>query len=181
MSGILDKSFFCDEAADYAKVESIICPNGPVCVHCAEASRIGLLKGKTTRPGVYKCYACHKQSRITVNTVFESSHIPLYVWLQAVFLMVSSKKGVSSNQLHRTLDITLKSAWFLSHPIREAMKEPGWRNAGNLGGNGGAVEADENFIGGKAENRAYGLIPPKQSVFALVRATGPFAVSTSRT
>jgi transposase-like protein len=172
MPSILDKPFFRDEAAAYAKVESIIWPNGPVCVHCGEANRIGLLKGKATRPGVYKCYACRKQFRATVNTIFESSHIELHVWLQAVFLMVSSKKGVSSNQLHRTLGITLKPAWFLSHRIREAMTEAGWPVAGKLGGSNLGVEADETFIGGKAENRAYGPIPPKQSVFALVERDG---------
>jgi transposase-like protein len=154
MPSILDKPFFRAEAAAYAKVESIIWPNGPVCVHCGAANRIGLLKGKATRPGVYKCYACRKQFRATVNTIFESSHIELHVWLQAVFLMVSSKKGVSSNQLHRTLGITLKSAWFLSHRIREAMAEAGRPVAGKLGGSNLAVEADESFIGGKSENRA---------------------------
>ena len=172
MASILDKPFFRDEAAAYAKVESIIWPNGPVCVHCGETNRIGLLKGKATRPGVYKCYACRKQFRATVNTIFESSHIAMHHWLQAVFLMVSSKKGISSNQLHRTLGVTLKSAWFMSHRIREAMKEPGWPTAGKLGGNGQTLEADETFIGGKAENRAYGPIPPKQAVFALVQRDG---------
>jgi transposase-like protein len=172
MPSILDQAFFRDEAAAYAKVESIIWPNGPMCVHCNETNRIGLLKGKATRPGVYKCYACRKQFRATVNTIFESSHIPLHIWLQAVYLMVSSKKGVSSNQLHRTLGITLKSAWFLSHRIREAMTEAGWPVAGKLGGIDKVVEADETFIGGKAANRAYDPIPPKQAVFALVERDG---------
>ena len=104
MPSVLDKPYFRDEAEAYAKVESIVWPNGPVCVHCGETGRIGLLKGKATRPGVYKCYACRKQFRVTVDTVFEASHIPLRDWLKAVYLMVSSKKGVSSNQLHRTID-----------------------------------------------------------------------------
>lgn len=172
MPSVLDNPFFQNEASAYAKLESIVWPNGPVCVHCGETGRIGLLKGKATRPGVYKCYACRKQFRVTVDTVFEASHIPLRDWLKAVYLVVSSKKGVSSNQLHRTMGITLKSAWFMSHRIREAMKEPGWREAGPLGGAGMTVEADETWVGGKAANRAYGPIPPKHAVAALVERGG---------
>ncbi|WP_428538026.1 IS1595 family transposase [Rhodopila sp.] len=172
MPSILDKPYFRDEAAAYAKLESIVWPNGPVCVHCGETNRIGLLKGTATRPGVYKCYRCRKQFRVTVGTVFEASHIALRHWLQAVFLMVSSKKGVSSNQIHRTMGITLKSAWFMTHRIREAMKQPGWPTGGKLGGSGMVVEADETFVGGKAANRAYGPIPLKQAVFALVERNG---------
>jgi transposase-like protein len=172
MPSILDKPYFRDEAEAYAKLESIVWPNGPVCVHCGETNRIGLLKGKATRPGVYKCYACRKQFRVTVGTVFEASHIALRHWLQAVYLMVSSKKGVSSNQLHRTMGITLKSAWFMSHRIREAMSEPYVRGGPKLGGAGKVVEADETYVGGKAANRAYGPIPPKQAVASLVERGG---------
>jgi transposase-like protein len=93
--------------------------NGPICPHCGGFERIGKLKGKSTRPGVYKCYQCRKPFRVTVGAVFEASRIPLRLWLQAVHLMASSKKGISSNQLHRTLGVTLKTAWFMSHPIRE--------------------------------------------------------------
>jgi transposase-like protein len=169
---ILDKPFFRDEAGAYAKVESIIWPNGPVCVHCGEQNRIGLLKGKATRPGIYKCYACRKQFRATVGTVFESSHIALRHWLQAVYLMVSSKKGVSSNQLHRSMGITLKSAWFMTHRIREAMREPHSYGGPTLGGAGKVIEADETYVGGKAHNRAYGPILPKDAVAALVERDG---------
>jgi transposase-like protein len=172
MPSVLDKPYFTIEAEAYAKLESIVWPNGPVCVHCGETSRIGLLKGKATRPGVYKCYACRKQFRVTVDTVFEASHIPLRDWLKAVYLVVSSKKGVSSNQLHRSMGITLKSAWFMSHRIREAMKEPEWQSAGPLGGKGATIEADETWIGGKAANRAYDPIPPKQAVLSLVERDG---------
>lgn len=130
MPSILDQHYFRDEAAAYAKLESIIWPNGPVCVHCGETNRIGLLKGNATRPGLYKCYACRKQFRVTVGTVFEASHIALRHWLQAVYLVVSSKKGVSSNQLHRTMGITLKSAWFMSHRIRRMVeKDSGEKHA----------------------------------------------------
>lgn len=172
MPSVLDNPYFTDEAEAYAKLESIVWPNGPVCVHCGETNRIGLLKGSATRPGVYKCYACRKQFRVTVNTVFEASHIALRHWLQAVYLMVSSKKGVSSNQLHRAMGITLKSAWFMSHRIREAMKESGHALPGPMGGAGETIEADETYIGGKAENRAFGPIPPKQSVMSLVQRGG---------
>lgn len=166
---ILDKPFFRDEAAAYAKLESIIWPNGPKCVHCGSTDRIGLMGGKATRPGLYKCYACRKQFRATVGTVFEGSHIPMHIWMQAVYLMISSKKGVSTHQLHRTLGVTLKSAWFMSHRIREAMKPT---DASPLGGAGMTLEADETYLGGKAENRAYGPIPPKKIVMALVERDG---------
>lgn len=172
MPSILDKPYFRDETEAYAKLESIIWPNGPVCVHCGETNRIGLLKGSATRPGVYKCYACRKQFRATVGTVFEASHIALRHWLQAVYLMISSKKGVSSNQLHRATGVTLKSAWFMSHRIREAMREPHIAGGPKLGGSGMTIEADETYIGGKAANRAYGPIPPKHAVASLVERGG---------
>jgi transposase-like protein len=172
MRSVLDHPIFHDEAAAYAKLEGIIWPTGPVCVHCGEVNRVGLLKGKATRAGIYKCYSCRKQFRVTVNTVFEASHVPLHMWLQAVYMMVSSKKGISSHQMHRAMGCTLKSAWFMTMRIREAMKEVGWPHGGKLGGEGETLEADETFIGGKAANRAYGPIPPKQSVFALVEREG---------
>jgi transposase-like protein len=169
MPSILDKPYFRDEAAAYAKLEGIVWPNGPVCVHCGETGRIGLLKGKATRPGLYKCYACRKQFRVTMNTVFESSHIALRHWLQAVYLMVSSKKGVSSNQIHRTMGVTLKTGWFMTMRIREAMRTT---DADPMGGAGMTVEADETYIGRKSTSRAF--LPPgvKQSVFALVQRGG---------
>ncbi len=102
------------------------------------------MKGKSTRIGTYKCYVCRKPFTVKIGTIFEDSHLPLHIWLQAIYLMAASKKGISSNQLHRTLGCTLKTAWFLSHRIREAMRE------GDLvpfGTNGGTVESDETFIG----------------------------------
>lgn len=123
MPSMLDKPYFRDEAAAYAKVESIIWPDGPVCVHCGERSRIGQLKGTATRPGVYKCYACRKQFRATVGTMFEGSHIALRHWLQAIYLAASSRTGVTGAQLHRALGITQKSAWFMNHRIRR-MSDP---------------------------------------------------------
>jgi hypothetical protein len=104
------------------------------------------LKGKTNRIGLYKCYACRAPFSVKVGTIFEASHIPMHVWLQAMFLMASSKKGISSHQLHRTLGITLKSAWFLSHRIREAMDDGYVHPAGQMGDAGKSVEADETVM-----------------------------------
>jgi transposase-like protein len=141
---ILSAPYFHNEEAAYAFVEARIWPRGPVCPHCGGVEKNRKMQGKSTRIGVYKCYDCRKPFTVKIGTIFESSHIPMNVWLQAIFMVASSKKGVSSNQLHRTLGITLKSAWFMSHRIREAMR------AGDLapfGANGGAVEVDETFIG----------------------------------
>jgi len=169
---VLSADHFHNEAAALAFIEARLWPNGPVCPHCGEASRVGRLNAKGFKIGMCKCYACRKKFAVTVGTVMESSHIPLHVWLQGMHLMCSSKKGFSANQLHRILGITLKSAWFLGHRIRQAMKELSWPDSGSLGGEGETLEADETFVGGKAENRAYGPIPPKQSVFALVERGG---------
>ncbi|MFO1082244.1 MAG: IS1595 family transposase [Reyranellaceae bacterium] len=143
---VLSKPYFHDETAAYAFLESVIWPNGPTCPHCgnADSAKIGTLKGTATRPGVKKCYACRKQFTVKVGTVYESSHVPLHKWLQATFLLTSGKKGFSSHQLHRVLEVTYKTAWFMAHRIREAMKpatpEP-------MGGDGAHVEVDETYIG----------------------------------
>ncbi|MGO9021021.1 MAG: IS1595 family transposase [Syntrophobacteraceae bacterium] len=134
---------FHSEEAAYAFIEARLWPKGPVCPHCGNKEKIGKLNGKSTRIGLYKCYACLKQFTVKIGTIFEDSHIPLRIWLQAMFTIASSKKGISSNQLHRTLGITLKSAWFMSHRIREAMREGGMYP---FGGNGGTVESDETFL-----------------------------------
>ena len=144
---ILSDAQFHDEEAAFAFVEARLWPNGPVCHHCKGTERIGKMGGKSTRIGLYKCYACRKPFTVRMGTVFESSHIEMHKWLQAMFLMCSSKKGISTNQLHRTLRISLKSAWFLSHRIREAMTSLGME--GPMGGEGGIVEIDETFIGTK--------------------------------
>ncbi len=137
---------FHDEEAAYEWVEARLWPNGPVCPRCKGADRITKLKGKSTRIGVHFCNACRKPFTVKVGTIFESSHIPLRLWLQAIALLCASKKGFSSNQLHRTLGITLKSAWFLSHRIREAMRDGG---LAPLGAGGKIVEADETYFGKK--------------------------------
>src|SRR5712671_2236623 len=148
---IFSAPHFNDEAAAYAYVEARIWPNGRVCPHCGVVNESGALKGKTNRPGLYKCYACRKPFTVKIGTIFEASHIAMRDWLTAIHLICSSKKGISSNQLHRTMGITLKSAWFMAHRIRLAF-EPA-ADAGPLGGSGKTVEADEMFIGQKAGKR----------------------------
>jgi transposase-like protein len=147
-SPILSAPHFHNEEAAYRFVEQHVWPRGPICPHCGGVERISPMNGKSTRIGVYKCYDCRKPFTVKIGTIFESSHIPLRLWLQAIFLVASSKKGVSSNQLHRTLGITLKSAWFMSHRIREAMREGPFAP---FGSGGGAVEVDETFIGRNEE------------------------------
>ena len=141
---VLSKPYFHDEAAAFAHVEAIVWPTGPVCPHCgSDKSPYDL---KATRVGLKKCSACRKQFTVRVGTVFESSHVPLFKWLQAVHLICSSKKGVSAHQLHRILEVTYKTAWFMAHRIREAMRSG---DLAPLGVGGGFVEADETFIGRK--------------------------------
>lgn len=141
---ILSETQFHNEEAAYKFVEARVWPNGPICPHCGCFERVGKMGGKSTRIGTYKCYDCRKPFTVKVGTIFESSHVPLRFWLQAIFLIASSKKGVSANQLHRTLGVTLKTAWFMGHRIREAMKADGLEVFGR---GGGAVEVDETFIG----------------------------------
>lgn len=144
MKSTLNEKHFHDEAAAYAFVEARIWSNGPVCPHCGGVERISKMQGKSTRAGVYKCYQCRKPFTVKIGTVFEASHVPMRHWLQAMFLMSSSKKGISSNQLHRTLGCTLKTAWFISHRIRLAMATVGVEP---MGGAGTIVEIDETYIG----------------------------------
>lgn len=148
---VLSAPHFHDEAEAYKFVEARIWPEGPVCPHCGGVERISKMGGKSTRIGAYKCYQCRKPFTVKIGTIFEASHVPMHHWLQAIFLMASSKKGISSNQLHRTLGVTLKTAWFMSHRIREAMRDG---KLGPLGGNGSIVEADETYFGNRADKRS---------------------------
>ena len=149
---ILSKPYFHDEAEAYKWVEARVWPKGPVCPHCGETERVGELKGKSTRLGVRKCYACRKPFTVKVGTIMESSRIPMTKWLQAIYLMCSSKKGISSHQLARTLGVTVKSAWFLSHRIREAMRSGSFSP---MGGGGGIVEVDETYTGPRVARGTY--------------------------
>jgi transposase-like protein len=148
MTSVLSAKHFHNEAAAYDFLEARIWPNGPTCPHCGGVDRISKMKGESTRIGTHKCYQCRMQFTVKVGTVFESSHVKLHIWLQAVALLSSSKKGISSNQLHRTLGVSLKTAWFMSHRIREAMRDG---KLAIMGGNGGIVEMDETYHG-KVEN-----------------------------
>lgn len=147
---VLNKKYFHSEKAAFKKLEEIVWPNGPVCPHCQSKRKIYDIKGKNTRLGLKKCADCRKQFTVRVGTVFESSHIPLHKWFQAAFLMSSSKKGISAHQLHRTLEITYKSAWFMAHRLREAMKDG---DPFPMGGEGESVQADETYFGTKDDYR----------------------------
>jgi transposase-like protein len=157
---------FHNEEAAYAYVEERLWANGPVCPHCGGVDRISKMQGKSTRVGAYKCYQCRKPFTVKIGTVFEDSKVPMRLWLQAMYLIAGSKKGISANQLHRVLGVTLKTAWFMSHRIREAMR------SGNLavpfGSDGGAVEVDETYIGFKAGRTPQKGTGHKRAVLALV-------------
>ena len=174
MTSVLSDKHFHDEAAAYRWVEARVWPEGPVCPHCGGVDRISPMKGKSTRIGTYKCYQCRKPFTVKVGTIFESSHVPLRFWLQAIFLISSSKKGISANQLARTLGVTLKTAWFMGHRIREAMKDG---SPIQLGGKGKHVEADETYFGDKHEvltrtRRGKAGLSSKRAVVALVERGG---------
>lgn len=135
-------------------------------------TRIASASSRAKLPGcLYKCYACREPFNVKIGTVFEKSHVPLRVWLQVMYLMASSKKGISTRQLQRTLQCGLKTAWFLGHRVREAMTELGI-DPGPLGGANQVVEADETWVGGKAANRKGKIIPPKSVVLSLVEREG---------
>jgi transposase-like protein len=167
---ILSAPYFHNEEAAYAFVEARLWPHGPVCPKCGVIGGHYTLKGKSTRIGVRKCGSCRKPFTVKVGRVFEDSHIKMHVWLQAIFLIASSKKGISSNQLHRSLGVSLKSAWFMSHRVREAMRDGALTP---FGATGSAVEVDETFIGRdksikpKGEKKGRGF-HHKNKVLALV-------------
>lgn len=139
---VLSKPYFHDEAQAFAFVEAVIWAKGVVCPHCGGFERIYDLT--KTRIGLKKCGQCRKQFTVRVGTIFEDSHLPMTKWLQAIYLMCASKKGVSALQLQRVLEVTYKTAWFLAHRIREAMVSG---ELGPFGMGGATVEVDETFIG----------------------------------
>lgn len=154
---ILAKKYFRDEAAAFAHLESLLWPEGPVCPHCGAVGNAGRLQGVRTKPskkhpegvvrhGLWKCYEkeCRKQFTVKISTVFEDAHIPLHKCLQVAHLLCSSKKGFSAHQISRILEVDYKSAWFLAHRIREAMRVG---TLAPMGGQGGVVEVDETYIG----------------------------------
>jgi len=163
-----------DKARKY--LESQVWPNGPICPHCGVIGKHWTLKGETTRSGLLKCTDCRLPFTVTVGTVFERSKIPLNKWLLAVFLLCSSKKGMSSHQLHRTLGVTYKTAWFMTHRIRKAMETRGFEP---MGGSGKIVEADETYWGtsavGKRNKKVGRYIPggsEKMKIVSLIERGG---------
>jgi len=144
MQSALNAPHLCDENAAFAYVEAKLWPNGATCPHCGVIGEASRSQGKTTRAGLWNCRACRKPFTVRMGTIFESSHVPLHIWLQAIYLICSSKKGISTRQLQRTLGGSMKTAWFLGMRIREAMADDG---STPIGGGGGAIEIDETFLG----------------------------------
>lgn len=142
MAAILNLPHFQDANKAREYLESVRWANGVICPHCGVIGKHYALEGKSHRPGLYKCSSCRDQFTVTVGTVFERSKIKLHIWLQAVHLICSSKKGISSKQLERMLGVTYKTAWFMSHRIREAMTT---NPNGLMGAGGGTVEVDETY------------------------------------
>jgi transposase-like protein len=166
-----DDPRFNDEAAAFAYVESKLWPHGPVCPHCgnADSNRIRKMQGKATRLGLYNCNECKGQFTVRQGTIFESSHLELRLWLQVIHLMCASKKGVSTRQIQRMLSCSMKTAWFLTHRIREAMRDG---SLAPMGGEGTPVEVDETFFGNKEGvevKRGYGH---KNAILTLVERRG---------
>lgn len=170
----LSSPHFHDEEAAYAFVEARIWAGGRVCPKCGVVGKSGKLKGKSTRIGVYKCYACRKPFTVKIGTIFEDSKVKMHLWLQAIFLIASSKKGISANQLHRTLGVTLKTAWFMGHRIREAMRSG---SLAPFGGGGGDVEVDETFIGTDPDGKLGKSYHHKMKVLSLVNRDTKEAMS----
>jgi len=166
---VLNEPQFLTEQGAFAYVEARLWPNGPVCPHCGETARIGHLNGKTTRPGLYKCYACKKPFTVRMGTLFEDSHLPLHLWLQVIHLMCASKKGIATRQIQRMLNCSMKTAWFLGHRIRLAM-DPG--AATPIGGEGKTVEIDETELGRSRHTRPRPRSENKK-VLSLVERGGP--------
>ena len=159
---------FTNEDKAREHLEALTWPEGPFCPHCGETENVHRLQGKSHRKGLIQCNSCLKNFTVTVGTVFERSKIPLNKWLLATFLLSSSKNGMSSHQLHRMLGVTYKTAWFMTHRIREAMKDDG----APLGGPGKVVESDEAFVGGAKRKRLSGNVAPKKKVVTLVERDG---------
>jgi len=180
MSADLDQAIFHDDEAARKWLEARIWPNGPVCPHCGVENEATLMQGETTRPGLYQCNACREPFTVTVGTLYERSHIPLHKWLAATHLLMASKKGMSTAQIGRMLDLPYKTAWFLTMRIRESFRDLFPEEADKLGGNGKTAEADATYVGGLWKNkharrrpeRGLGPTHDKAPVFALVERGG---------
>jgi transposase-like protein len=171
MSIDLTNPIFNDETAAWKHFEGVRWPDGPICPHCGVINSADPIIGKTARHGLYRCRECVKQFTATIGTIYEGSHIPMHKWLLAAHLMCASKKGMSAHQLWRMLGFgSYRTAWFMSHRIREAMTP---KSIGPIGGQNRVVEADETLIGGKKKNRAFAKKEPKKhTVLTLVDREG---------
>jgi transposase-like protein len=165
----LTDPIFTDEDKAREHLEAIRWPDGPYCPHCGEVQKIYRLNGKSHRPGLFHCNSCEQAFTVTVGSVMERSHVPLNKWVLAYRLICSSKKGMSAHQLHRMLDVTYKTAWFMAHRIRESMSDA---SPSPIGGANKVVEVDETYVGGKAKNRAYKPEPKKHIVMTLIERGG---------
>ena len=165
----LNNSIFqdADKAREYLEAQRW--PQHVSCPHCGGVEKITKMQGKTHRPGLYLCGDWRGHFSVTVGTVYERSHIPLNKWLLATHLLCSSKKGISSHQLHRMLGITYKSAWFMTHRIREAMKDT---STEPMGGSGKHIEADETYLGNKHGVKKARSTHHKHAVYTLVERSG---------
>jgi transposase-like protein len=170
----LSSPHFHDEEKAREHLENVRWPDGPICPHCGCVGRIYPIKARKERKiraGLYKCGDCDGQFTVTVGTVFERSKVPLNKWLAANHMMCASKKGCSAKQLQRMLGVTYKTAWFMAHRIREAMRET---NPEPMGGDGQTVEVDETFWGnrkprGQRKGRGY---EHKEKILSLVERAG---------
>jgi transposase-like protein len=182
MTANLHNPAFTNEEKAREALEAMRWPNGPVCPHCGSVEGIAKAQGKASRPGLYYCAACNDQFTVTVGTIMERSHVALTKWWFAMHLMGSSKKGMSAHQMHRMLGVTYKTAWFMCHRIREAMRES---NLAPMGGSGQVIEADETYFGEipesrrrktKTSGRSYsknpGGVGHKRAIVALVERGG---------
>lgn len=180
---ILTANHFRDEAAAFEYVESLMWPRGPVCPHCgAAAEKIGKIAARTKpskknpegleRHGLRKCYGCRKTFTVRVGSIFEDSHLPLHLWLQAIHLICSAKKGISTRHIQRLFNCSMKTAWHLTHRIREMMKPGTADDLPPIGGMSVTLEADEVYIGAKAGRKKGRPVVDKHIVLSLVERNG---------
>jgi len=167
---MFQEAYFQDPEAAREQLEGTLWPDGPVCPHCGCTGNTTRLQGAKHRPGVHKCNDCKRQFTVTVGTVFERSHIKLHIWFQAVYLLCSSKKGMSAHQMHRMLGVSYETAWFMAHRIREAMDEGDFPE--QLGGVGETVEVDETYCGTIPGATMYRGGHHKNKVVSLVERNG---------
>lgn len=166
----LSNPIFHDETKAREWLEARVWANGCVCPHCGAIDQSTLMKGKTTRPGLYQCNGCREPFTVTVGTLYERSKVPLHIWLAVTHLMMASKKGMSALQISRMIGKPYKTVWFLCHRIRESLRS--MDTIPPMGGDNKVVEADETYVGGKAKNRAFKEPSKKKAVLSLIEREG---------